>query len=233
MNTVMIIDTETTNSIEQPLPYDFGWTIVNTKTGEILVERSFVVAEIFLDSDLMKTAYFAEKIPNYWAEIKQGKRQLKTFLNIRKTLWADMKKYDCYQVGAYNMSFDKRATINDTRYITSSFLRWFFPYKTQFFCIWNMACTSFLSTAEYINFAIDNHFISECGNIQTSAECAYRFLKNDVNFSESHTGLEDVRIEVEIYLYCLKTGDENMKNSISSTCWREVQKLRKKLGSLA
>ena len=46
---VLVIDTETANSVEQPLPYDVGYAIVDTETGEILTEKSFVVAEIFLD----------------------------------------------------------------------------------------------------------------------------------------------------------------------------------------
>lgn len=229
MNYVMVIDTETANSIEQPLPYDFGWAIVEKETGKITVERSFVVAEIFLDTDLMSSAYYAEKIPKYWEEIKAGKRFLKRLLTIRKILWSDMKKYDCFTVGAYNMGFDKRASKNDARYVTSSFIRWFFPSKTKYFCIWNMACTSFLNTADYINFAKTHGFVSEAGNIQTSAECAYRYLKNNTSFIESHTGLEDVKIEIEIYLNCLKTGDENMRDHINSACWQKVQKTRKEL----
>ena len=133
MNYVLVIDTETTNSLEQPMPYDFGWGIVDISTGEIVRERSFVCAEIFLDKELMSSAYFAEKIPNYWKDIKTGKRKLKTLLNIRKILWKDMKEFNCYKVGAYNMGFDKRASRNDIRFVTGSFLRWFFPYKTEFF----------------------------------------------------------------------------------------------------
>lgn len=130
---ILIIDTETANCVEQPLPYDIGYQIVNTFSGEVLVARSFVVAEIFLDKELMKEAYFAEKIPQYWKEIKSKKRTLKRFINIRKILWRDMKQYQVNKVGAYNMGFDKRATNNDTRFITASFLRWFFPYNTTFF----------------------------------------------------------------------------------------------------
>ena len=44
----LILDTETCNSIYQPLPYDIGWVICD-RYGNILVERSFVVAETFLD----------------------------------------------------------------------------------------------------------------------------------------------------------------------------------------
>ena len=226
---VLVLDTETANTIEQPLPYDFGWAVVDTTTGDIMIERSFVVAEIFLDKELMSSAYFAEKIPMYWDDLKAGKRTMKTLVNIRKILWTDVKKYNVSSVGAYNMGFDKRASRNDIRFITGSWLRWFFPYKVKFFCIWNMACTSILNTTDYINFAETHGFVSECGNIQTSAECAYRYLKKDTDFVESHTGLEDVKIEIEIMLNCLKFGDENMRDSINSACWMNVQKKRKEV----
>ena len=226
---VMVIDTETANSVEQPLPYDFGWAVVDTETGEIVRKFSFVCAEIFLDRELMEQAYFAEKIPMYWEEIQSGKRQLKRLLNIRKELWNCLKTYDIKQVCAYNMNFDKRASVNDIRYITSSYIRWFFPYDIEFICIWHMACTSFLNTSDYINFATTHGFVSEVGNILTNAECAYRFLTGDVNFAESHTGLEDVEIETTILINCLKTGTEEMKYQPYSACWRKVQKKAKEL----
>jgi len=225
---VLVIDTETANSVEQPLPYDVGYAIVDTKTGEIFTEKSFVVAEIFLDKGLMKNAYFAEKIPQYWKDIKTGKRTMKSICNIRKAIRKDMDFYHVKRVGAYNMGFDNRATKNDIRYISGSLIKWFFPYGTEFFCIWNMACSSILSTKDYITFALENGFVSEHDNIQTSAENAYRYLKNEVDFIESHTGLEDVKIEIEIMLAVLRSGME-YKDRIYSACWRTVQQKRKEV----
>jgi hypothetical protein len=225
----MVIDTETANSVEQPLPYDFGWAVVDTNSGEVVETASYVCAEIFCDKTMMEQAYFAEKIPAYWKEIKQGQRKLTSFLKIRKALWACLKTYGIKQVCAYNMGFDRRATNNDTRFLTSSFLRWFFPYNVEFVCIWHMACTSFLNTLDYVNYATIHGFVSEAGNIQTSAECAYRFLTGDADFAESHTGLEDVLIEVAILLNCLKIGDENMKCQPYSACWRNVQRTARQM----
>ena len=225
-NYVMIIDTETANSVDQPLPYDIGYQILDRDSGEVVRERSFVVAEIFLDKDLMTSAYYAEKVPKYWEDIKAGSRQLKKLLNIRKIIWADMKEFNCYTIGAYNMGFDKKATNNNTRFITASFLRWFFPYKSEYFCIWNMACSSILCTPAYINFCKRYGFISPAGNIQTSAEVVYKYITNNPNYKECHTGLEDVRIEKEIYIKVLDSGMK-FDSSISFNCWRKVQKFRK------
>lgn len=224
----LVIDTETCNTIEQPLPYDIGYAICD-RYGNIYLKRSYVVAEMFLDKqDLMQSAYFAEKIPQYWEDIKQGKRVIKNLLAIRKQLHADMKEYGVRKVGAYNMGFDKRALNNITRYASKSFVRWFFPFGTEYFCIWNMACQVVLNSTSYVKYALKYGLTSEKDNILTSAECCYRFLKNNIDFVESHTGLEDVEIEVEIMAKCFATH-KKMNTEIYSACWRLPQKKRKEL----
>lgn len=222
----LVLDTETCNTIEQPIPYDIGWAICD-RHGNIYAERSFMVAETFLDmKDVMSSAYYADKIPMYWDEIKEGKRIIKSFWNIRKQFNEDIKTFNISEIGAYNMGFDKRALNNLIRYTSKSWARWFFPCGVDFFCIWSMACSTILNRPSYIKFAEDNDFISECGNIQTSAECAYRYITADVDFVENHTGLEDVKIEVTIMAKCYSLHKPMDKN-INSACWRKVQKARK------
>ena len=127
---LLVIDTETCNTIEQPLPYDIGYAICD-RIKKIYLERSFVVAETFLDmKDVMQSAYYAEKIPNYWEDIKNGKREIKTLRNIRKIILDDMKTYKIKKVGAYNMGFDNRALNNVVRYVTKSFCSWFLSFGT-------------------------------------------------------------------------------------------------------
>ena len=123
------LDTETCNGLNledgkvdltQSLVYDIGWAVTD-KRGKIYKTRSFVVAETFLDmKDIMKSAYYAEKIPKYWEDIKAGTRQIKTFMSIRKILFEDMKEYNINIVFAHNASFDVRALNNTVRYITKT-----------------------------------------------------------------------------------------------------------------
>ena len=65
----IVLDTETANTLEQPLCYDIGWAVVD-ENCEVLKAESYAVAEIFLDKELMSVALFADKIPQYWDEIK-------------------------------------------------------------------------------------------------------------------------------------------------------------------
>lgn len=224
----LVLDTETCNTIEQPIPYDIGWAICD-KYGNILCERSFIVAEVFLDmKDVMQSAYYANKIPQYWEDIKQGKRTIKRMWEIRKIMKADIDIYKVKKVCAYNMGFDKRALNNLIRYVSKSFLRWWFPFGVEFVCIWNCACQVLLARKTYIDFAKKYDLISDCGNIKTSAESAYKYITKNIDFEESHTGLEDVKIEIEIMRECFRQK-KKMDKSINSACWQLVQKKRKEI----
>ena len=191
--------------------YDIGWTVWNADTDEILATKSFVVAEIFLDEKLMESAYFIEKVPQYWKDIKNGKRKLKRLFNIRKELASDMKKYNTKIVVAHNASFDYRATATTQRYLTSSKFRYFLPYGTEIWCTLKMSRKALKYNTDYDNFCYGNNYITKRGCKRYTAEIIYRFIINDNDFKESHTGLEDTLIEKEILKFCLNNNIENGK----------------------
>lgn len=222
----LVIDTETCNTVEQPLPYDIGFAICD-RMGNIVEERSYIVAETFLDmKDTMKSAYFAEKIPQYWEDIKNGTREIKSIYKIRKEVKDLMNKYNVKKVGAYNMGFDKRALNNVMRYTTKSFCRWFFPFGTEFFCIWHLATQTLLQQKTFFKMAEKNDWFSEKGNLLTNAEVTYNYIKKMSDFKEEHKGLEDVRIEIEIMAHCFRQH-KKMNTNINTSCWRLVQKAYK------
>jgi len=224
----LILDTETCNTLEQPIPYDIGWAVCDKK-GNILVERSYVVKEVFEGmSDVMVSAYYADKIPMYKKEIAEGNRKIAGMWEIRRQMKADIKEYKVRKVGAYNMGFDKRALNNLVRYVSKSFLRWWFPFGVEYVCIWHEACQVILNRKSYIDFALKNGLVSEKDNILTSAEAAYRYITKNIDFSENHTGLEDVKIEIAIMAECYKQH-KKMEKGINSACWRLVQRKRKEL----
>ena len=56
----------------------------------------------------------------------------------------------------------------------------------------------------YMLFCYKNNYITESGkNVKTSAEIFNRWINNDINFIESHTGLEDTHAEYNILLKLL------------------------------
>ena len=101
---IMMIDTETTNDIDCPIVYDVGYQVF-TLDGELFCERSFVNADVFLDKELMASAYFVDKVPNYWEDIKSGKRELKTWRNIKRQIADDCKRFGVTVACAHNAAF--------------------------------------------------------------------------------------------------------------------------------
>ena len=226
----VVLDTETANSIEQPMPYDISWIVANRK-GEIPEKRSFIVYEVFCkERELMNSAYYAEKIPLYEKAIASKEAEIRSIITIKNTLAKDMKAYNTSSVYAYNAMFDKRSCNNDIRYLSKSFCRWFFPYHTEIKCIWNIACQLLMARKSFIDFAEKSGFISEAGNILTNAEVCYRYISKDNNFKEQHTGLADVMIENAILQYCFRQH-KKYDDTPKMNCWQLVQKKRKALAS--
>lgn len=215
MENIIILDTETTNDIECPIVYDVGFIVMNID-GEIFERFSFVVADIFLDEELMASAYFKEKIPQYWEEIRKGERVLKRFSNIRKIFREVCKTYEVKKIVAHNCRFDYLSLQITQRFLTSSKYRWFFPYGVEMWDSLKMSREIFSKSDEYGEFCYQNEYLTKRGQRRYTAEILYRFLKGDNEFTESHTGLEDVLIEKEIFLYCIK-----QKGDIDGRLWDE------------
>ena len=226
----IVLDTETANTIQFPLPYDLGYKVMNRK-GEIKERRSLCIYEIYVGQrEMMKSAYYANKLPKYEEELHNGQRKLVTLYTAKQTITNDMKTYNTNRVYAYNMNFDKRALNNDQKFVTANKYRYFFPYETDFRCIWHMACQVLLARPSYIKFALANDYVSEKGNILTNAECCYRYITKNTDFIEAHTGIEDVDIEAEILLACFGQH-KKMKQEPYTACWQLVKKKRAEMGA--
>lgn len=201
---ILMLDTETTNDLESPFVYDIGYQIFTLADG-VLCEKSFVNADIFLDKELMASAFFAEKIPDYWDDIKCGARTLKKWYNIKRELATDCKKFGVKIACAHNAIFDNRALNTTQRYQTTSKNRYFLPYGIEWYDTLKMARKLLKDNDDYGAFCYENDFLTARGCRRYTAEIIYRWIINDVSFEERHTGLEDVRIEREIFRYCVET----------------------------
>lgn len=210
MEKYIMLDTETTNSLDDPICYDVGFAVVD-KEGSIYETHSFVVAEVFLNEELMASAYFIEKVPQYWEDIKKGTRKLAKFNTIRKVLAETMKKYNTNIVIAHNARFDYRSTAKTQRYLTKSKYRYFLPYGTEVWDTLKMAREVLKNDVDYDNFCYNNNYVTKRGRKRFTAEILYRFFTGDNDFVESHTGLEDVTIEKVIFAECMARGAESGK----------------------
>jgi len=199
----MMIDTETTNSLDDPIVYDVGYEIFD-ENGATIEKASMTNKDIFLDKEFMSTAYYAEKIPNYWKEIWAKKRELLSWREIKWRVFDACKRNDCEIVAAHNARFDRLALNLTQRYITTSKHRFFLPYGTTWWCSLRMVKEILKENEEYKKFCKYYNFMTANNQPRYTAEIVYKFLTGDVDFEEVHQGIDDVEIEKEIFLWCLK-----------------------------
>ena len=208
----IVLDTETCpidKDLNMVIPsnmwaYDIGWAVVD-KRGKVYRTRSFVNADIFLnEKELMNSAYYANKIPMYWEDIKNNTRILTSFVNIRRALLEDIKEFEVKEVFAHNMRFDYGNLNTTERWLTKSKYRYFFPKDVEICDTLKMARDVILKMPTYKKFCEKYELLTKNGRLSASAENLYRFIIKDPTFVESHTGLEDVMIEKEILAYCYK-----------------------------
>lgn len=209
---VLVLDTETANTISteegldtsNALVYDCGWSVVDTK-GNVYKEQSFVNRDIFVyERELMQSAYYGWKIPRYVADLQNGLRTMASTYEIRQAMLADMEQYHITEVVAHNARFDLNALNTVLRWTTKSKYRYWFPYGTVIWDTMKMARSVIHKMPTYRRFCEQNNLFTANGRLSTTAENLYRFIIKDPNFSESHTGLEDVQIEREIMFYCYR-----------------------------
>ena len=222
----LILDVETANGLEQPLVYDIGGVVAD-KRGNVYEKFSFVIRDIFvLERELMRTAYYADKIPEYVYGLRNGDREMVDFYQARRYILNLMEQYNIHDVAAYNAHFDRNALNTTQRWLTKSKSRYFFPYNTNFICIWNMACQTICQRKTYKEFCETNQYISKRGtNYSTSAETVYKYLTINPDFIEEHKGFDDVLIETYIMRRCFESH-KKMPNGkgIRRNCWMDVKR---------
>lgn len=216
---ILMIDTETTNDIDYPFCYDVGYQVFDLD-GNIYEEGSFINEDIFLDKELMSSAYYAEKVPNYWRDIWDKKRKVLPWKAIKRKLFEVIKRHNIRIVSAHNARFDNRSLNLTQRYITTSRWRWFFPWGLEWWCTLKMAREILKQDENYRPWCEQRGYITANNQVRLTAEIIYRYITGDENFEEAHTGLEDVKIETEIFKYCLAKNPE-----IDGRLWKPKEEI--------
>lgn len=227
----IILDTETTASCSpeenqqkkfmEKLVYDFGYTVTTKK--EIVIERNYLVKEIYENDNLMSNAYFANKKPIYEKMLKEGKIEKKPLAEIIKILQKDIQDYNVSVFGAYNVSFDLDAITQTVNYIykgifkmifretksgkyapdTQAFMKTYvFKKDLEIIDLWTMACKTLCSQKTF-----QTYYLQETarGNIISNAEVVYNYITDqEMKFEEEHTALSDSKVESEILFRMLR-----------------------------
>lgn len=205
----MVLDTETCPidrevegvTPENMLVYDIGYCIVDKK-GNVYKTGSYIVSEIFFGEhyDKMQSSYYANKIPNYFQEIANGSRVVKTWKQISYMIRQALQEYDITTIVAHNARFDFGVLSNTKKYLQEysmlPYIEWWDTLK--------MARSVLGKMPTYKRFCEKNNYLTKNGSLRYTAEIIYQYITQDKDFKENHTGLEDTLIEKEILTYCIK-----------------------------
>lgn len=205
----IVLDTEACNTdvddMKTSLVYDLGFAVVD-KEGNVYETRNLVIYDIYArEKELMKSAYYADKLPQYEEELKSGVRKMVSIMTAKAILAETAKKYNVRAIVAHNARFDVNALNVTIRYITKSKVRYFLPYGIEIWDTMKMANDTICKQKAYIRYCNENGYLTahKKPQVRKTAEILYRYLTHAHDFVEKHTGLEDVLIEKEILTRCL------------------------------
>lgn len=221
-NYYLVIDTETCGDYV----FDIGYCVID-RTGKRYDSGSFVVEE-FIDNpahlDMFNDRFTRDKIGKYYYDLwaKHGGFAVVDFCSIRRKINKVVSNYDAI-VCAYNIAFDLRHLEKTAQYFEYDR---FFNHDVKTLDIWHMAMCV-LGTNNYIRFCIHHGFLTNAGNISTSAETMYRYICDDPAFNEEHTAYKDTIIECDIMTKCFKRK-QHFETSTVGMCihnkeWQRIQ----------
>ena len=218
---LLFIDTETIGSLtvqESILPFEIGFKVFDNENKTIVKEKSFLVKKFLNNKFIMLSSFSANKYPSYFEKVENDKRyKLVSVKEITDSLEKIINRYNIKIMLAHNGDFDikamkrlfdefgvnncfKNIDLLDTMEISKIIT---FSKDYTDFCIANK---------NILNDMKESSFITNSGRVRTTAQAIYSYIINDSNFKESHTALEDIDIEIEIY----KKSLELLGNTIVS-----------------
>lgn len=202
----LLYDVEAAGELDAPLTYDIGGFVASRDGTEISDSINYVIKDIFYNTEIMRTAYYADKVPQYHKEIWAHEREVKRFMQARARILQLFKEYGITTVCAHNASYDIRALNNTIRTITEGRVKYFFPYGTEVWDTLKMARQVLGQMPSYRKFCEENGYMTKHSTPRPryTAEVIYRFITKQKDFEEAHTGLADATIELEIYKYLVR-----------------------------
>lgn len=199
---VVIFDTETT-SLEKPFCYNIGAIGFNTETGEKLFSHEWVIEQIWHNSELFSSAYYADKRPIYIDRMRARKIKMDKFGYVTQALYRLYKEFEIVGGYAYNAPFDEK--------VFNFNCEWFKcinPFdNVPIFDIRGYVHQFLAFSKEYQAFCEKYSLFTESGNYSTTAESVFKFFDN-ADFVEEHTALADSEIELKILQNCVERGAE-------------------------
>lgn len=101
----------------------------------------------------------------------------------------------------------------------------------RLFDVWGLACRHILNCDDYKQMCIDNSWITASGKyFKTSAETAFRFFAEKLDFDEAHTAVADCAIESELFAEIVRKSKNKWEYGIVYFPFRELGKIEDWMG---
>ena len=212
----ILIDTETANGLDNPLCYNIAWKVID-RVGNVYAEGNYINRDIFFGMrDLMETAYYANKIPQYLDQIAAGEIKVASWYEIKKIFRDMCEAYNVRAIIAHNARFDYRSCTTTQRYETASKYRYFFPKGVEVWDTLTMARDVMGKRPTYKKWCENNGYVLKNGQPRLTAEILYRYISQMPDFEEEHKAMEDVNIECVIFWYLT-----SRKKAMRRKCFRD------------
>lgn len=192
----LLLDVETID-LRKRFIYDIGYIVID-QDFNIIEKKHFIIKQVYENPELFSTAYYSTKKKLYTSLMK-GRTAKKSYLgHAFRNIRSIVKKYKIRNVYAFNSKFDEGAFDFTARFYEKenplAMSRWI--------DLQAMANHYIHNTQEYKRFCIENNFITPKGFLQVNAEKTYGFITKNKDFKETHVGIQDVMIELEILKQC-------------------------------
>lgn len=202
-------DTETFGGAANPKGvYHIGGRI-HDRNGKVYATYNYLISEHY--DKINKDEYAKDNFYKYAEMIEDGSI---TFVATEEDAIQQINNlYDYYNVKyvmAYNSAFDFEKTCAKK-----------LIENREFIDIYLMALQTITHIKKYAKFCRENGFKAKGAkskSVSTSAETMYSYITNNPSYKEEHTALEDSKIEMQIFLACLKCHKKFTKNKHQRDC---------------
>lgn len=205
----IVIDFEGKSTVR---PYNVG-IVVGDKHGNIYRTYQLTFSETFKENFMTTSGAVGDRMTHKnidYIYSHQTEFRNVTIQAFTEFFFRLIEVDNITEIWAYNMVFDKAAL---KRLIgIQNFTE--LCKKVAFYDIVPMILPKLL-TKKYIKFCVQNKYITKANNIQTTAEIVYRYLFNNVNYIETHLGLQDAIDEYKILHNAFKQKKKLIKEYTS------------------
>lgn len=216
----IVLDVEGTPN---KLAYDVAFSVIDGNCN-VIETHSYIVADTFDNTNLMQSAYYADKLPLYQVLRDEFKRV--SMCELYNVMHDVIRHYKVREVWAYNCAYDKGVLNNSVQTYSNGFIKEFLPSDVDFCDLAAFAGATVCNSCKYVRFCFSNSLITAKNNPKTSAETVYAYLTKNPAYQEFHIAYEDVNIETYILKKCLQRRKKIVR---SGSCWKHAAAIAKTL----